>query len=59
MIDELMGDLEKNEPKIITYQCDWEAGLTERMKEEARSFTEKYYSLLYEDEYRSVYLKNK
>ena len=54
-----MGDLEKNEPKIITYQCDWEAGLTERMKEEARSFTEKYYSLLYEDEYRSVYLKNK
>ncbi|MCI8712047.1 MAG: hypothetical protein HFH23_07145 [Ruminococcus sp.] len=59
LIDELMGDLEKNEPKIITYQCDWEAGLTERMKEEARSFTEKYYSLLYEDEYRSVYLKNK
>lgn len=58
LIDELMQDLDQNEPKIITYQCDWEAGLTERMKEEARNFTETNYSLLYEDEYRSVYLRN-
>lgn len=58
LVDELMQDLEQNEPKIVTYQCDWEAGLTERMKEEARSFTEMNYSLLYEDEYRSVYLRN-
>ncbi len=58
LIDELMQDLEENEPKVITYQCDWEAGLTERMKEEAKDFTEKKYSLLYEDEYRSMYLRN-
>ena len=56
--DELMQDLEHNEPKIITFQCDWEAGLTERMKEEARAFTEANYSLLYKDEYRSAYLRN-
>ncbi len=58
LIDELMQDLEHNEPKIITFQCDWEAGLTERMKEEARAFTEANYSLLYKDEYRSAYLRN-
>lgn len=57
LIDELMGDLERNKPKIITYQRDWEAGLSERMKEEACSFTEADYSLVYEDEYRSMYLR--
>lgn len=58
LIDELMQDLEEKKPKIITYQQDWEAGLTERMKEAARTFTEADYELLYEDAFRSVYLRS-
>ena len=59
LIDELMTDLENNRPKIITFQSDWKAGLSQRMIDEAITFTNDNYSLLYSDEFRSVYLRKR
>jgi len=58
LFDELMSDLNRNKPKIITMQSDWKAGLSERMQEETRAFISASYILIYEDEFRTVYLRD-
>lgn len=58
LVDELMSDLMKNKPKIITYTSDWKNGMTDHMISESEKFTNTSYSLIYEDDYRSVYLRN-
>jgi hypothetical protein len=55
LLDELMGDLEEKQPRILTFQNDWQAGLSGQMIQEVEDFTEENYSLIYQDKYRDVY----
>lgn len=57
LTDALMDDLRRNRPKIMTFQVDWTAGMSDYFISEAEAFTEANYALLYEDAYRRAYLR--
>lgn len=52
---ELMTDLKEKEPKIVTMQSDWKAGLSEEMILETENYIYENYDKYYVDEYRVVY----
>lgn len=57
LIDELMGDLREKRPRIVTFQSDWKAGLSQRMIDEAEDFIKNDYEIIYEDVYRTAYIR--
>lgn len=57
LIDELMGDLREKRPRIVTFQSDWKAGLSQRMIDEAEDFIRDDYGIVYEDVYRTAYIR--
>lgn len=56
-VDELMKDLERNKPKIATFTLDWKNGMTDHMISVTEQYIEENYEMIYEDEFRQVYLR--
>ena len=42
---------------IVTFQSDWKAGLSQRMIDEAEDFIRDDYEIVYEDVYRTAYIR--